>query len=186
MPNKYILLAFLFVLLSIGVHSQTTNSPANKFFEFSNSYLKDSLSNLLSDDFQLVRTYTTYANDKSSFLDTYLLHSKSFNGKFKILKVVSATEPQEFLVEDQSDYLKYLKVGYPTWKITVSTKDNKVNRVTIDITESYPKYEEDLRIADEKFVAWIKANYPSETQEVLYTQQGLLPKRLKEYSLKKK
>ena len=139
----------------------------------------------MTDDFQLVRTYTTHANDKSTFLDTYLNHSKSFNGKFKIIKVVSATEPQEFLVEDQSDYLKYLNVAYQTWKMTVSTKDKKVNRVTIDITESYPKYVEDLKMADEKFMTWMKVKYPNVTQEILFAEEGLLLKRLREYSAKK-
>jgi hypothetical protein len=160
-------------------------SPAAKFLNFLNDYQKDSLQNLITDDFQLKRTYTKYDNDKSSFLDKYLPYSRNYNGKFKLLKVISDIEPATYLVEDQSDYLKYLKVEYPTWKITIETEDHKVKRVTIDTTETYQKYATDLKIAEEIFMAWLKSNYPKDTQEILYDQEGLLTKRLKEYAEKK-
>ena len=101
------------------------------------------------------------------------------------MKVISEIEPKQFLVEDQSDYLKYLNVDYPTWKITIYTKHNKINLVTIDTTETYEKYLANIKIADELFMTWLKSNYPEITQEMLYNQEGLLAKRLKEYAEKK-
>jgi hypothetical protein len=98
------------------------------------------------------------------------------------LKVISENEPKQFLVEDQSDYLKYLNVDYPTWKITIFTKNNKINMVTIDTTETYEKYSANIKIADEIFMNWLKSNYPNVSQEMLYNEEGLLAKRLKEYA----
>lgn len=179
-------LTFLFLLFSLTTCGQNTPSVSDKFFDFLNNYQIDSLRNLLTDDFQLKRTYTTYFNDKSSFLENYLPNSKNYNGKYEILKVITDIEPQQFLVEDQSDYLKYLKVDYPTWKITISIEDNRISQVTIDTTETYKKYSANIKVADEIFMAWLKANYPEDTQEILYNQEGLLVKRLKEYAEKKK
>jgi hypothetical protein len=178
-------LTFLFLLFSMSTCGQNTPSASDKFFDFLNNYQIDSLRNLLTDDFQLKRTYTSYSNDKTSFLDNYLPNSKTYNGKYKILKVITDIEPQQFLVEDLSDYLKYLKVDCPTWKITLTTEDNKIRQVTIDTTETYKKYSADIKIADEIFMTWLKANYPEDTQEMLYNQEGLLGKRLKEYAEKK-
>jgi hypothetical protein len=165
---------------------QSRPNASDKFFEFLNSYQEDSLRNILTDDFQLNRTYTTYSNDKSSFLDEYVPNSKAYNGKYKILKVISEIEPKQFLVEDQSDYFKYLNVDYPTWKITIYTKDNKINLVSIDTTDTYKKYLANIKIADELFMTWLKSNYPDITQEMLYNQEGLLANRLKEYAEKNK
>ena len=174
------------ISLSLTSCVQSQSNTSDKFFEFLNSYQEDSLRNILTDDFQLNRTYTTYSNDKSSFLDEYLPNSKAYNGKYKILKVISEIEPKQFLVEDQSDYLKYLNVDYPTWKITIYTKHNKINLVTIDTTETYEKYLANIKIADELFMSWLKSNYPEITQEMLSNQEGLLAKRLKEYAEKNK
>lgn len=179
-------LTFLLLMTSVTASGQNTQSSAGKFFDFLNSYQKDSLQNILTDDFQLKRTYTTYSNDKNSFLEKYVPNSKAFNGKYKILKIITDIEPQQFLVEDQSDYLKYLDVDYPTWKITIATEQKKINQVTIDTTDVYQNYLADIKIADEKFTTWLKVKYPEDTQEELYNQEGLLTKRLKEYAEKKK
>jgi hypothetical protein len=179
-------LTFLFLLISLTACGQHKSSTADKFFEFLNAYQKDSLQNILTDDFQLKRTYTTYANDKSSFLEKYLTNSKAFNGKYKIVKVMDYNEPQRYLVEDQSDYLKYLNVDYPTWEFSITTEDNKIKLVTIDTTETYQKYVEEIKIADEKFMTWLNVHYPEDTKEMLYNQAGLLTKRLKEYAKRNK
>jgi hypothetical protein len=182
MTCKLIYTTFLLLLVTLTAWGQSQKNISDIFFEFLNSYQKDSLQNILTDDFQLNRTYTTYSNDKSSFLDKYLRNSKAFNGKYKILKVISENEPKQFLVEDQSDYLKYLNVDYPTWKITIFTKNNKINMVTIDTTETYEKYSANIKIADEIFMNWLKSNYPNVSQEMLYNEEGLLAKRLKEHA----
>lgn len=175
-------LIFLFLLISLASFGQKKPSPEDHFFNWLNNYQKDSLRNLLAEDFLLRRTYTTYFNDKSSFLDKYIPDSKAYNGKYKILKVITDIEPRQFLVEDQSDYLKYLNVGYPTWNITLMVKDEKIQQVIIDTTEAYQKYLEEIKVADEKFMTWLKFNYPGDTREILNNQEGLLVKRLIEYA----
>jgi hypothetical protein len=97
-------------MFSLTACAQNVTSPAGKFLSFLNDYQKDSLQNLITNDFQLKRTYTKYDNDKSSFLDKYLPNSRAYNGKYIILSVISDIEPKKYLVEDQSDYLKYLNV----------------------------------------------------------------------------
>ncbi len=179
-------LTFLLSLISLTASGQYTTSTADKFFYFPNSYQKDSLQNILTDDFQLKRTYTAYSNDKISFLDKYLSNSVAYNGKYNIIKVITDIEPQQFLVSDQSDYFKYLNVDFPTWKITITTKDKKIKQVTIDTTEVYQKYLADIKIADDVFMTWLKVHYPRDTAEILSNQTGLLSKRLKEYAEKKK
>jgi|LakMenEpi03Aug12_release.lakeMendotaPanAssembly.Ray.scaffolds.fasta_scaffold372531_2 hypothetical protein len=186
MTRKLTYSSFLFLIVTLTACGQSRPNASDKFFEFLNSYQEDSLRNILTDDFQLNRTYTTYSNDKSSFLDEYVPNSKAYNGKYKILKVISEIEPKQFLVEDQSDYFKYLNVDYPTWKITIYTKDNKINLVSIDTTDTYKKYLANIKIADELFMTWLKSNYPDITQEMLYNQEGLLANRLKEYAEKNK
>lgn len=170
------------MMISLTACAQKSPSSGEKFFIFLNAYQKDSLQNLLTDDFVLKRTFTHYQNDKQSFLENYLTFSKALNGKYLLLNVINESEPQQFLVEDRSDYLKYLKVDYPTWKITISTEHNKIKLVIIDTTAVYQKYLSEIKIADKKFKAWLIANYPEETQENLYNQEGLLNKRLKEYA----
>ncbi len=186
MTRRFPNLMLLFFIFTLTACCQNMTSPTDKFLIFLNGYQKDSLQNLITNDFQLKRTYTKYYNDKSSFLDKYLPNSRAYNGKYKILRVISDIEPKKYLVEDQSDYLKYLNVEYPTWKITIETKDNRVKLVTIDTTETYRKYSADIKIAEEIFMTWLKSNYPKDTQKMLYNQEGLLAKRLKEYAKKKK
>ena len=170
------------LLLASTAPAQNSNSPAHKFIAFLNHYERDSLQILLMDDFLLDRTYTNFANDKTSLLDQYLPHSKNFNGKFNILKTLSETDPVQFLVEDQSDYLKYLNIDCPSWKIAISTRGEKVYRATIDTTQSYQKYLADLKVKDAAFERWLLRKHPDETKEILYHTEGLLIRRLKEYA----
>lgn len=179
-------LTLLFLFISLTTYAQYKPSAANKFFNFLNAYQKDSLQNILTADFHLNRTYTSYSNDKTSFLNKYLLNSKAFNGKFKILYCINEMEPQQFLVEDQSDYLTYLHVAYPTWKFTICTEHELIKLATIDTTEMYQKYLTEIKIANEKFEAWLKIKYPKDTLDELYNQEGLLTKRLEQYAKRKK
>ncbi len=170
------------LLFTSTAPAQNSNTPAHKFLTFLNHYETDSLQILLSDDFQLRRTYTDYSNDKFSLLDQYLPHSKNFNGKFKILKTLSEADPVQFLVEDRSDYLKYLKMDSPTWKMSIFTMGDKVQHVTIDTTQTYQKYLADLKVKDAAFGRWLLQKHPDDTQEILYNTKGLLIRRLKEYA----
>lgn len=175
-------LSILLFLLSISrVYGQSPKATADKYLEFLNEYQSDSLRNLLTDDFLIKRTFANYTNDKSSFLNSYITYSKNFNGKYRVLEVVADEETVHYLVEDQSDYLKYLRIEYPTWKIAVTTKENKVQTVVIDTTETTSKYLADVKKKDIGFKDWMKNRHPEENQASLYNVEGLLIKRLKEY-----
>jgi hypothetical protein len=122
MTRKLSRLLFSLTLLLLTACRQNSYTVADKFLEYLNKNQKDSLQNILSDNFHLKRTYTDFENDKLSFLNEYLPHTKSYNGKYKILEVIEPNEPKQFLVEDQSDYFKYLNIPCPNWKITIRTK----------------------------------------------------------------
>lgn len=177
-------LTLLLLVISSAAYGQHTSTISDKFFHFLNSYQKDSLHQLIADDFQLTRTYTSFAHDKFTFLENYLPMSKAFNGKYQILKIFEDQEPQQYLVEDHSDYLKYLNVDYPTWNFFITTENNKIKQVTIDTTETYPMYLIELKKADEKFTTWLKVNHPEDTKEALFYEEGKLSDRLKEYAKK--
>lgn len=186
MKGKLSNLVFLFFLLSFNAEAQINNSPADKYFGFLNNYYEDSLQNLLTDNFQLKRTFADFTNDKSSFLNTYIKDSRELNAKFKIIRTISNNEPKQFLVQDESDALKYLDIVSPTWKITIKTRGNQVEQVIIDTTESYQHYLSDITLKEDGFWSWVKKAYPHETEEILYDDKELLSKRLKEYSQKRK
>lgn len=171
-----------FLFLSLTLYCQVITSPADKFFDFLNNYQIDSLRNLITEDFQIKRTYTTYSNDRLSFLEQYIPDSKALNGGYTVLKVTDDIEQKQFFVLDQSDYLKCLKVDYPIWKMIITTEHDKVKQVTIDTTDMYQEYVTQVKVADEKFADWLKVKYPRDNKERLYTHCGLLIKRLEEYS----
>lgn len=161
------------------------SNTADKFLNFLNNYQIDSLRAVLADNFQLERTYTTYTNDKNSFIDKYVPNSKIFNAKYKIIKRNNSGRTTEFLVEDQSDYLKYLDIDYPKWEIKIAANgQEKIENMTIDTTENYQTYLTQTKKKGEQFESWLKQNYPDETNNILYSTTGLLTQRLKEYSTK--
>ena len=166
-----------------SINSKT--NPADKFLKFLNNYQIDSLQVLIADNFQLKRTFSSYSSDKKSFVDRYVPTSKNFNAKYKIIKAIYSEQTTEFLVEDQSDYLKYLNIDYPKWKVQIVTNGHKkIERMTIDTTANHQAYLTQAREKSEQFESWLKQKYPNETNEILYNTTGLLTQRLKEYSTK--
>lgn len=183
--NSTILTLLLGLTFFVSCAQNSKTNPAGKFLEFLNSYQIDSLQVLISDNFQLKRTYSPYSNDKKSFIDRYVPISKNFNAKYKIIKTTYSEQTTVFLVEDQSDYLKFLNIGYPKWKIQfVINGQDKIERMTIDTTENYQVYLTQTKEKSEQFESWLKQKYPGETNEILYNTTGLLTQRLKEYSSK--
>lgn len=176
------------VLFMIGqaVYGQNPKSnTAEKFMTYLNNYQVDSLRNLITNNFQLKRTYSQYTNNKTSFLEDYVKKSKVFNGKYKIIQTTQSGQTTDFLVEDQSDYLKYLRIIYPKWKIKIEVNEQeKVESMIIDTTQNYPVYSKEVKEKDALFEQWLKQKYPNETKERLYKTTGLFIKRLKEYSKK--
>ena len=179
------LLVLHFCMAIVCSHGQSLKYSADKFLTYLNNYQGDSMQTLLADSFQLHRTYTAYTNDKASFISNYIPISKNLNGKYKILKATYNERAAEFLVEDYSDYLKYLKIAYPKWKIILTTNNQgKITDMAIDTTENYQAYLLQMKQKDGDFGRWLKTNYPNETQDTLYSTTGLLTRRLKEYAKK--
>jgi transposase len=182
-PTVLTLLLGLTLLTSCGQNSKY--NPANKFLDFLNNYQVDSLQTLVADNFQLKRTYNPVTSDKKSFIEKYIPNSKNFKGKFKILKTTTKEQATQFIVEDQSDYMKYLHIDYPKWKIEIiATEQNKIASMTIDTTKNYQSYLKQVKEKGGEFENWLKFKYPNETHDTLYATEGLLIKRLKEFSNK--
>ena len=183
--NSTILTLLFGLLFFVGCGQKLKPNPADKFLNFLNNYQVDSLQTLVADNFQLKRTYTTYTNDKESFINKYVPNSKNFSGKYKILNTTKSEQTTNFLVEDQSDYLKYLNVDYPKWKVQIITNgQEKIESMTIDTTENYQTYLIQTKENCKQFESWLKQKYSNETNEILYNTIGLLTQRLKEYSTK--
>jgi hypothetical protein len=148
-------------------------------------YQTHNLESLLSDDFIFERTCFGYTNNKNSFIVEYIPSSKTLNARFKLLKVVVDKPSKVFLVEEQSDYLKYLGVTYPTWKMTIVLSNKLVKKVIIDSTDSWPKYQAELLKKGEDFERWVKKKYPNETEAQLNKTYSHLMIRVKEYASRK-
>jgi len=181
MKASFFKLTFFFLVIPLFSYSQIKLTPAEKFFDFLNNYQKDSLDNLLTEDFKLLRTYSDFRNNKTTFLDDYISYSKAYNGKYEIVRVISNTEPQQFLVVDRSDYFKYLKIENPKWIISVFSDKNKVKQVNIDSTNSYSRYLKDMRVKNSDFDNWLEQKHPELTLDAIIKADGLLIKLLKEY-----
>lgn len=151
------------------------------FFKYINAYRADKLDPLLAEDFEMKRTYAVAKHDKNTFLYSFIPGSKACHGKFKVLKILGNNEPRQFLVEDQSDYMKYFGIDSPTWIFTIVTKDNLIQHVTVDTNETYRPYRTALQHAHAPFIDWLKANYPWEYQTDRYFEAGRLSRRLREY-----
>lgn len=155
-----------------------------KFLEFLNQYEKDSLNTILADDFYYISLNTNSDSiDKQTFLGERLKRIKVFHGEYNLLKILSKTEPEVFLVEDRSDYLKLLNVDFPIWKITIKKDINsKIKQVIQDTTGNFEKYCAAIQSKEEVFKNWLKIKYPKETLMELHENDSLLLERMKQYA----
>lgn len=177
-----LLLCHIFLTSCAQISQPTT---AEIFLNYLNKYQIDSLKNLVADNFQLTRTYATYTNDKKSFIDKYVPNSKSINGKYRILETTCTNRTTDFLVEDESDFLKYLNIVPPKWRLKiVLNEQQKIELMNVDTAENYSLFEAQIREKSEQFESWLSQKYPGETLNGLYGISGLLTQRLKEYSNK--
>jgi len=164
------------------VSIKNKNVVSDEFIELLNRYQSDSLQKILASNFQLTRTYTNYKNNLNSFLEEYLITSKAYNAKYNVIESISLNEPKSFLVKDESDYLKYLSIESPKWKLTIKrNSEYKIEEVVIDTTSSYKKYKSDLLLKEEYFNQWLKLNHPKENLEELHKNHNLLFERLKSF-----
>ncbi|MCZ4245302.1 hypothetical protein [Pedobacter punctiformis] len=178
-----LIFGFIF-FVSWGQNPKPT--PADRFLNFLNNYQIDSLRVIVADNFELQRTYTKYINDKKSFLENYVPQSKVFNGKYKILKRAENKYETEYNVQDQSNYLKYLKITYPKWKIKILTNHkNMIEHMLIDTTGNYQLYLTQLKQKTKKFEKWVSQKHPTEYLKDIYANERRLTTLLKEYSMNK-
>ena len=184
MKKTFILLALVNSIINTSF-GQQGQPAAERFIKLLNNYHVDSLRPLLADNFQLKRTYANFTHNKTTFINQYVPKSENFNGKFKILKASHNNNTSHFLVEDQSDYFKYLHITNPKWKINLTTdKAGRIETMIVDTTESYRTYLLQVKQKGEAFDKWIQQNHPEESKEKLDTTAGLLIIRLKEYAEK--
>jgi hypothetical protein len=151
-----------------------------------NDYDKDSLQIIMSDNFQSREATNSHVTGKVEFLDSFITHSRAINGKFRIVRKISQTEPAVFLVEDLTDYSKYLDLKQLKWMITITSKNGKIEQMLSDTTAGFQDYMDDLTIKHDNFVQWLTMKYPNETESYLFNNPSdLFSKRLKEYSTSK-
>lgn len=154
-----------------------------RYIYFANTYNKDSLDKILADDFILKRNFTTFTNNRESFLGSYLRNTSRVHGHYDILSKTSNGNPEVFLVENSSDVFTYLIDVKPKWQISVHTnKDRLVDVVQIDTVPGYNQFKQTLEFVQYKFDKWIAKAHPGETTNILIGDTtDLYTKRLMEF-----
>ncbi len=168
----------------IKINSENNHQRPTKFLEFLNQYEKDSLDSILADDFHFISLNTNSDSiDKETYLEERLKRVKVFHGEYKLVKILSKTAPEVFLVEDRSDYLKLLKVDFPIWKIEIrKDKNSKIKLVIKDTTGNFENYCADIQSKERLFQNWLKRKYPKESLMELHKNDSLLLERMKQYA----
>jgi hypothetical protein len=173
----------LFFLLLLPLLSAAQEQTAMRFMNYMNEYQADSLRSMLSENFVLTRTFTSYTNDKTSFIDKYISNAKNCNAKFISIKTLKADNPVQFLAEDKSDYLKYLDIRPLLWKISITVNNDKIESMTVDTVKGATnEYFTQIRVKMKMFEDWLNKEYPGEINGRLYEEPGLLTRRLSEFA----
>ncbi|UPT66132.1 MAG: hypothetical protein M0D57_16825 [Sphingobacteriales bacterium JAD_PAG50586_3] len=148
-----------------------------------NTYNADSLDKMLADDFILKRNFTTFTNNKQTFLTTYLRNSSRVHGRYDVVSKTSNGNPEVFLVENSSDVFTYLLADKPKWQLSVHTNKNSlVNVVQIDTVAGYSVYKQTLDFVQQRFNNWLDKAHPGETTNILIGDTtDLYTKRLIEF-----
>lgn len=175
------------VFLLSSVHNLFAQSSAMKvaerFMQYLNNYQAKQLSRVTTDDFQLTRTYSKITQDKAAFISEYIAECKLYNGKFVVLNKMLDADTVSFLVEDASDYLKYLGVSYPTWQVRlIVSPQNRIESMVIDTTVDYQNYQRNIIDKSNQFNQWLKVTYPNDNNQSQTSNHQLELKRLQEYA----
>ena len=173
--------AALLILFSFTLCTESHEDASTRYFRFLNGQQSDSLQLLLTPDFKVTLTYATYFYNRADFFSKYLKNLKDHNEKTRIVKTLSDKEPKQFLVEDSSDYLKYLNIGNPTWIVTVKSQDDKISEVIVDTTKMSRQFFKDVKEKSDHFHEWLEKKYSYQSPSILFDTAGLLLKRLREY-----
>jgi hypothetical protein len=175
------IIASSLILLSITVAKPKT--VGERYIYFANACNKDSLDKILANDFTLKRNFTTFTNNKESFLDSYLRNTSRVHGRFDILSKTSQGNPEVFLVENSSDVFTYLLDYKPKWQLSVHTnKNNFIDIVQIDTVAGYSHFKQTFDFVQARFDKWLSLAHPGETNNSLIGDTtDLYTKRLMEF-----
>jgi hypothetical protein len=152
-------------------------SIADKYFEFYNNYQIDSMATILNDNFQIRKTYDTQIVDKKTFLNSHMPYSKTVHKKYEVIEGDSG----KYVVEEQSDNCKYIGVIYPTWKMTITHHNGKINDILIDKTADFEIYSSDMLTKTIDFMDWMKTRYSNEYIDSVASDDEALMKMKKTY-----
>ena len=154
-----------------------------RFIHFANTYNTDSLSTILADDFILKRNFTTFTNDRQSYLTNYTRNAARLHGRFDIISKTGNGNPEVFLVENSSDVFTYLLDEKAKWQLSVHTnKDRLVDVVQIDTVAGYNQFKQRLVFVQSKFDKWLSLAHPDESPNTLVGDTtGLYTRRLIEF-----
>ena len=173
----------LFYGLSVLFYSCKRKESADMaYIRLANSYDTVGLKTLLSEDFVIERTYSTYKNDLVSFLRQYIPNAESANGKMHVIdRKLVATVP-ELIVRNSSDIFSFLQIVEPEWKLRFYMNETgKINKLVIDTTEAYHSYSMDVDEKEDRFEHWLNLKYPGESIALLVKSKEKLKARLREY-----
>jgi hypothetical protein len=168
------------------VIAQSNDVIVNNFFQFTNEYKKESLENLLTDDFELTRTYSTYKNDKSSFLTNYLNYSQLLKGKFTVINRIHSNEKSIYLAVDSSLFYTLLDIPSPIWKFSFTILSNKITKIQIDTSDSYTNYLSVLQEKNNQFESWLQQKDLNNGMLTINSSSKLYLEKLEEYSIYRK
>jgi hypothetical protein len=156
MKIKLYLCLLIVVISNSKAFTQQKNMP-DKFLSYLNNYQHIELETIITPDFKFKREFVTKITDRKEFLSRYLEDSKTLKAKFL---VIGKYNEKDYLVKDESLYLKLLDVKFPKWKMTITTTGEKVSMVTLAATEDYKNYVTELDSKWEKFNSWVSKHYP--------------------------
>lgn len=185
--NRYRIICLSIILhLHQFVIAQSNDVIVNNFFQFTNEYKKESLENLLTDDFELTRTYSTYKNDKSSFLTNYLNYSQLLKGKFTVINRIHSNEKSIYLAVDSSLFYTLLDIPSPIWKFSFTILSNKITKIQIDTSDSYTNYLSVLQEKNNQFESWLQQKDLNNGMLTINSSSKLYLEKLEEYSIYRK
>jgi hypothetical protein len=176
-----VIIAASLILLSLALVKPKT--VGERFIMHMNNYDTDSLSAIIDDGFELTRTYVKISHTKSSFLKEYIPLTQRLHARFNIKEQTTNTNPEVFIVEDQSDFFTFLMIDPPKWKLNIYKNDkNLISKVVMDTTQGYAYYVKTGTFMSNKFEYWLRKYHPGETLNILTSDtNNLYSKRLIEY-----
>ncbi|MFN8289939.1 MAG: hypothetical protein U0U70_06770 [Chitinophagaceae bacterium] len=165
------------------LHAQVKESCEERFLRLLNTFHLDSLEQITTENFTLFESYVNHTWTKRGFLDTFVTQSKSINGTFHFIRrMQSQAGSVTFLVEDKSDYIRYLRPREKLkWALTIYSDHNRVSGLRSDSTSGFRHFMDDFKNLHDAFSAWLKETYPDENEDQLLWSNRLRG-RLKEYA----